>query len=138
VWIYPIGKAGLEYQVLSCNPQESRLSLVTPSRLRIRKVRITVKHNKKTNVEIWREGWTVHDIPFYFDGASMGIVFTKAVNIHAGQAILIDLPPHTEVLNLLWSCQQDFMGDVGTSTRGLRWHMDHNSVKAFDFSWNHL
>jgi hypothetical protein len=146
VWLYPGGKAGLKYKVISSSSRESRLSLVSPSGLRIRKVRVAMRRDTKTGTDWWTETADLGNIGFYFDGESMDIVFTTAVTIQAGQAIHIDLPSDTDIENLDWfGCYQHwgtgtrqhvFLGTAGTYTRGPRLQSDHFSLKAFEFSSN--
>jgi hypothetical protein len=139
VWLYPEDNAGLKYKVLFCSPHESRLELVSPSGLRVRKVQVTTGRDDTRGIIFWTETAQLGNIPFYFDGATMGIMFSNTITLSAGHAIYIDLPAHTDVRNLDWrGCywhslkgygadeQQVHMGDIGTYIGGPRLHSDHS------------
>jgi hypothetical protein len=137
VWLYPGGKAGLRFRVLSSSPTDSRLELVSPSGLVPRKVQVTTRLDESDGSVWWTETACLGYIPFYFDGNTMGIVYSKEVTINTGQAIYIDLPPDTDISNLDWSgvyrhwrpeygSQQVHMGTVGTYSRGPRLQSDHS------------
>jgi hypothetical protein len=139
VWLYPAGKWGLKYKVLSSSPYGSRLELASPSGLRIRTVQVSLSpltdfHDRSW----WTETAYLQTIPFYFDGATMGIVFQFPVTIGAGQAIYIDLPTDRDIENLdscgyhsHWVGESDrrdhvHMNDYDAFSRGPRLHSDHS------------
>jgi hypothetical protein len=136
VWLYPGGKAGLQYEVTAWSPYESRLSLVKPSDMEIRKVQVTIRWDSIAEINWWTVIEELDDIDFYFDGATMGIVFTTPVKIEAGQAIYIDVPDGTDIENIDWCGSythwtnreppnEVVMNEVGTHTRGPRLQSDH-------------
>jgi hypothetical protein len=137
VWLYPGGKSGLKYYVLSSSPLESRLTLFNCAGLQIHtfgKRRKIIQSGRTSQVIEQNE--VLQNIPFYFDGDTMGIVFKDPVSLRAGQAIHINLPVDTDIENLSHCAyfmyseqgprQRVYLTEVGTYTRGPRLQSDHS------------
>jgi hypothetical protein len=136
VWLYPGDKAAIKYRVLSLSSGDTRLELAEQGSLTITKKKVT-KTVKTGFSSWWIQGDSVENIPFYFDGSTMGIVFTKAVTVHEHEAIYLFLPLDTtiadvggvEYAHLLdetralsrWAN----MGEAGTYSRGPRLESNH-------------
>jgi hypothetical protein len=159
VWLYPGGSGGLKFRILSLSPRDTRLELAVPSSMRIRKTQVArttsvCQWNTNVSVITWTETRGLGDIPFYFDGDTMGIVFKDTVTLGDGEAIYIDMPDDTRVENLpgcgsyrMWFQPYDWtddwkiykfdmppacpspphahLGNPGTYNRGPRLQSDH-------------
>jgi hypothetical protein len=142
VWLYPKGddsrtRDGLKFKVLSDTPGDSRLTLVSPVGLRVRKVRVS-KYVDRANPSIttFHEMARLGNIPFYFDGRTMGIVFSQPVPLASNEAIYIDLPRDTDIENISgcgtyghwldnFRPSQVFMSESGAYSRGPRLFSEH-------------
>jgi hypothetical protein len=135
-WFYPEGMSGMQFRVLASTSRESRLELCHPTGLRIRKVCVS-RSADPDGKTIWHhERYSMGDIPFYFDGQTMGIVFESTITVADDEEIRLELPPNTEFRNTdncgwyhHWTHNGEpnelVMSKAGVYTRGPRLRADH-------------
>jgi hypothetical protein len=140
VWINAGGMAGLPFIVVFWSARESQLEFTKGMTVKIWKKRVTRVFDQNEGYTIWTVTAELGLIESHIDGSTMEIVFKRAITLGDDEAIYIDLPMNTDIVNVESATAgfyqhwierpnnpkyQVIMGVPGTYARGPRIQAEH-------------